>query len=130
MAQYITGRMEILVNGILLLNKAGAKASGIGEAGKPPVRRKAVMADVGIAGYVDEIIPARLECTIVDSEVQKLGDLAAIVGTGTVIFKRPGGNGKAYELINATNLGDIGVTAGEGDTDLVFEGDRWEERNQ
>ena len=39
----ITGRIEVLVNGVPRLNKAGAKASGIGVSGQPAFELKPVM---------------------------------------------------------------------------------------
>lgn len=126
----ITGRVEVWVDGKKMLNKSGARASGIGESGKSPVSRKGVMVDSGIAGYVEEIIPARCEITIVDRDDVSLSDLAAINGSGTVIFKAAGGSGKVYTMKNATCLGDLSLTAGEGDTEVVFEGDYWTEEIQ
>ena len=129
---YVTGRLEIYINQKLMFTKSGAKASGIGRSGSdskgPPVKRKAVMADSGVVGYVEEVIPARCEITLIDTDAQELTILTKINGDGEVIFQRAGDKGKQYTLINATNLGDLGLTGGEGDTDVIFEGHHWEER--
>lgn len=128
---YVTGRIEVYMNGELLFTKTGAKASGIGRSGAdkkgPPTRRKMVMADSGIVGVVEEIIPARCEITLVDTDIKDLQDFMDILENGTILFRRAGNKGKAYKMIEATCLGDIAVTGGEGDTDVVFEGRYWEE---
>ena len=125
MAQ-ITGRVEILVNGDLLLNKSGAKAMGIGISGEQNFELKAVMGDSGIHGYVEEPIAARLEVTITDRDDVKLSDLASILGDGTIIF-RAARAGKVYTMNNATCLRNFEVTGGEGETTIKFEGPYWTE---
>ena len=62
MAGKITGRIEVLLNGELLLNKAGAKASGIGISGQPNFELKRIVGDSGGHGYVEE--PRYLSCFI------------------------------------------------------------------
>ena len=126
MANKITGRVEVLVNGNLLLNKAGAKAVGIGISGQPNFELKAVQGDTGPHGYVEEPVPARCEVTITDRDDISLSDLASVMGNGTVIFRAAGG-GKAYVMEGATCLRNFTVTGGEGETEVVFEGSYWTE---
>ena len=60
----ITGTVEILVNGQLLLNKSGATASGIGLSGEPNFELKEVVGDTGLHGFVEEPVMAGLEVTV------------------------------------------------------------------
>lgn len=122
----VTGRVEVLVNGVVLLNKAGAVASGIGESGKPPVKREPIIGDTGIHGPKETIVPAKLAVTVTDRDDVNLGDFAAIKENGTLVFRAARG-GKVYTLNNATCAGDISVTAGEGETKLEFWGPYWVE---
>ena len=123
----ITGRIEVLVNGQLLLNKAGASAMGIGISGKPLFEKKLVMGDTGPHGYTDEPIAARCEVTVTDRDDIMLTDFASIpVGGATIIFRSAGG-GKEYTMEGATCLGNFTVTGGEGETPMVFEGPFWTE---
>jgi len=123
----ITGRIEVLVNGQLLLNKAGASAMGIGISGKPLFEKKLVMGDTGPHGYTDEPIAARCEVTVTDRDDIMLSDFASIpVGGATIIFRSAGG-GKEYTMEGATCLGNFTVTGGEGETPMVFEGPFWTE---
>lgn len=125
----ITGRIEVLVNGKLLLNKAGAKASGIGISGEPNYDRKVVVGDTGPHGYVETPIMARCEVTVTDRADVSLSDLARIMGDGTVIFRSAGG-GKVYIMEGATCLGNFTITGGEGETPIIFEGPYWAESVQ
>lgn len=127
MAGKITGRVEVLVNGNLLLNKSGAKASGIGVSGQPNFELKVVQGDTGRHGYVEEPIMARCEVTITDRDDISLSDLASVFEDGTVIFRAAGGKGKQYIMEGATCLRNFTVTGGEGETDVVFEGPFWTE---
>jgi len=129
MAGKITGRVEVLVDGKLLLNKAGAKAVGIGISGQPNFELKAVQGDTGPHGYVEEPIPARCEVTITDRDDISLNDLASVMGTGTVIFRAAGG-GKNYTMEGATCLRNFTVTGGEGETEVIFEGPYWTETTE
>ena len=129
MAGKITGRVEILVNGEMLLNKPGAKASGIGVSGEPAVERKEVMGDTGIQGFIEEPIVAMCEVTITDREDMSLDRLARINGDGTVIFRARGG-GKAYVMEGATCKANFDLTAGEGETTVKFVGAYWTEMTQ
>ena len=123
----ITGRIEVLVNGQLLLNKAGASAMGIGISGKPLFEKKLVMGDTGPHGSTDEPIAARCEVTVTDRDDIMLSDFASIpVGGATIIFRSAGG-GKEYTMEGATCLGNFTVTGGEGETPMVFEGPFWTE---
>lgn len=122
----ITGTVEVLVNGQLLLNKAGAVASGIGLSGEPNFELKEVMGDTGLHGFVEEPIMASLEVTVSDRDDIKLSDFAAIRENGTVIF-RSRGKGKAYTMTNATCTRNFSVTAGEGETPLKFLAPAWTE---
>jgi hypothetical protein len=127
MAGVITGRVEVLVNGILLLNKAGAKAEGIGESGKIAVERVPVMGDTGLHGPTETVVPARCIVTISDRNDILLSDLAKIQGDGTVIFRAAGGRGKTYTMQNAYCKGALALTAGEGETEVEFFGEYWTE---
>ena len=120
----ITGRIQILVNGNMLLNKAGAKAMGLGLSGLPNFELKEVMGDGGIHGYTEEPIVARCEVTITDRDDISINDLAAIREDGTVIF-RSADSGKAYTMNNATCTRNLELTGGEGETTLVYVGANW-----
>jgi hypothetical protein len=122
----ITGRIEILVNGNPLLNKAGASASGVGISGQPNFELAAVTGDSGIHGYTENPIMARCEVTITDRDDISLSDLAIINGNGTVIFRAAGG-GKVYTMEGATCLRNFTITGGEGETTVIFEGAYWTE---
>lgn len=120
----ITGRVEILMNGKLLLNKAGAKIGGIGVSGVPPYKRTAVTGDTGIHGYMEENVIPFCEVKLTDRDDVLLSDLASINGDGTIIFRAAGG-GKVYTMENVTCTGDIAVTGGEGEVEIRFEGISW-----
>ena len=122
----ITGRVEILVNGELLLNKAGASVSGLGKSGEPNVKRTEIMGDTGFHGYKEEIVLAKCEVTITDRSDLLLDKLARINGDGTVIFRAVNG-GKAYTMQQATCMGDFSLKAGEGDVTVTFQGPYWTE---
>lgn len=129
MTNRITGRVEVLLNGQLLLNKSGAKIMGIGVNGQMPVRRKAVTGDTGIHGYVEEVVVPACEVKITDRSDVLLSDMARVNGDGTVIFRTAGG-GKVYTMQQATCVNDLSVTAGEGEVDLRFEGPQWIESTE
>jgi len=120
----ITGRVEVLVNGLLLLNKAGASASGLGLSGEPNFELKAVNGDTGLHGFVEEPVNAQLEVTVTDRDDIKLDSFARINGNGTVIFRSAGG-GKSYTMEGATCTRNFGLTAGEGEVKLIFIGAYW-----
>ena len=127
MAQ-ITGRVEVLVNGELLLNKAGAVAEGIGVSGVPNFELEAIVGDTGVHGYAERPIQARCVVTVTDRDDILLSNFAAINGNGTVIFRRAGtGGGKVYTMHNATCLRNMTLTAGDGEVELRFEGPYWVE---
>lgn len=125
----VTGRVEVVVNGIIVLNKSGAVASGIGESGKPAIKREPIIGDTGIHGFKETIEPARISVKITDRDDVKLSDLQKINGDGTVIMRAVGG-GKVYTMANATCAGAFSVTAGEGETTLEFVGPSWVESTQ
>jgi Na+-transporting NADH:ubiquinone oxidoreductase subunit NqrA len=122
----ITGRVEVIVNGTPLLNKEGATAEGIGISGEPNFELEPVGGDTGLHGFKETYVPARLEVTVTDRDDVSLSDLARIKGNGTVIFRAAGG-GKVYTLNGATCMRNFTVTAGEGETTVVFVGPYWTE---
>lgn len=122
----ITGRIEVLLNGVLLLNKAGATAEGIGLSGRPNFELEAVSGDSGVHGYVEKPITAKCNVNVTDRDDISLNDIAAINGDGTVIFRTANG-GKVYTMHNATCLRNFTLTGGEGETALRFEGPMWVE---
>lgn len=126
----VTGRVEILVNGKIMLNKTGATASGIGISGQPCVKREPIVGDTGIHGYKETIEPSKLDVKVTDRDDISLNDLAAIYENGTIIMRAaqwglPGG--KVYTMHNATCEGAITMTTGEGETTVVFYGPFWTE---
>lgn len=125
----ITGRVEVLVNGQMLLNKAGAVAKGIGLSGEPNFSLKEVMGDSGFHGFVEEPILAELEVTVSDRDDISLDALARIRENGTVVFRSAGG-GKVYTMNQATCMRNIQITGGEGETPLVFKGMYWTESTE
>jgi hypothetical protein len=125
----ITGRIEVLVNGTMLLNKAGAVASGLGLSGVPAFERKEVLGDTGLHGVVETPVVAKCEVTITDRDDIKLNSLAVINGNGTVIFRSAGG-GKAYTITGAYCTMNFSLTGGEGETKVVFIGPYWTESTQ
>lgn len=125
----ITGRVEVLVNGELLLNKSGAVASGIGVSGEQSMELKEVMGDSGIHGFVEEPVPAKLEVTVSDRDDISIDQLARIRENGTVIFRSAGG-GKVYTMNNATQTRNISITGGEGEAPLTFIGAYWTETTE
>ena len=127
MAGIITGRVQVLVNGNVMLSKEGAVARGIGQAGQVPVAREAVMGDNGINGFKETPVPAECELTITDRDDISLGDLAAINGDGTLIFKAFTPGGKVYTMHNATCLSNLELTGGDGDVAITFQGPLWVE---
>lgn len=122
----ITGRVEVLVNGAMLLNKAGAVASGIGVSGQPNFELEPIMGDTGIHGYKETPIVAQCEVTVTDRDDINLSEIASIREDGTVIFRSAGG-GKVYIMEGATCTRNFSITAGEGETPLKFVGPCWTE---
>jgi hypothetical protein len=122
----VTGRLEVLINGVPLLNKEGAVASGIGISGEPAMELEAVMYDGGIAGYVEKPVAAKCEVTIIDREDVSLSNLAKVRENGTLIFRAAGG-GKAYVADGATCTRNFSVTGGQGETTVVFTAPYWTE---
>lgn len=126
MANRITGRVDVILNGVPLLNKAGAVASGIGISGEPNFELKAVMGDSGPHGYVETPIQARCEVTISDRSDIDLSTIASVRENGTVVFRSSMG-GKVYTMEGATCLRNFSLTGGEGETKVTFEGPYWVE---
>lgn len=120
----VTGRIIVTVNGVQLLNKAGFQAQGIGESGKPPVKREPIIGDTGVHGDKETIVAARCTGSITDRDDIMLSEFAKIQGNGTVVFKAASG-GKVYTLDGATCAGDLSVTGGEGEVKIEFYGNAW-----
>jgi len=125
----ITGRVEVLVNGELMLNKAGAVAGGVGISGEPNFELKEVVGPTGIHGFVEEPIPATLEVTVTDRDDISLDTLARIRENGTVIFRSANG-GKVYTMNQATCTRNFSITGGEGETPIKFIGPYWVETTE
>jgi len=125
----ITGRIEVVANGKLLLNKSGATASGIGISGVQAFERKPVLGDTGLHGYTEEAVEAMVEVTVTDRDDIRLSDFAEIFENGTIVFRSARG-GKSYTMNNATCYNNIGITGGEGETTLKFGGAFWTEAVQ
>jgi len=123
----ITGRVQVVVNGVTLLNKAGATAEGLGLSGQPNYELKSVSGDSGHHGYVETPVPARCNVTVTDRDDIMINDFAKIYENGTVIFQAAGATGKRYTMNNATCLRNLTLTAGEGEIPLIFEGNYWTE---
>jgi len=122
----ITGRIEVLVNGELLLNKAGATANGVGISGQPGFELEQLVGDTGPHGFIEKPVPATCVVTITERDDISLSDLASIRENGTVIFRAAGG-GKVYTMEGATCLRNFTVTGGEGETEITFVGPFWTE---
>lgn len=125
----ITGRVEVLINGQLLLNKSGAVASGIGISNEPAFELEAITGDTGLHGYTEKPIVAMLEVTVTDRDDVSLSDLAKVRENGTVIFRAAGG-GKSYTMEGATCMRNFTITGGEGETPIKFTGPFWTENVQ
>jgi len=122
----ISGRIEVLVNGDPLLNKAGAVASGIGLSGQPNFELNEVIGDSGIHGFTETPVIAMCEVTVTDRDDISLSDLAAVNGNGTIIFRAAGG-GKVYTMEGATCKRNFSLTGGEGEVPITFVGSYWTE---
>ncbi len=122
----ITGRIEVLVNGNTLLNKAGAEASGIGLSGEPNFELKEVIGDTGLHGFTETPVMASCKVTITDRDDISLDTLARIREDGTVIFRSAGG-GKVYTMNQATCKRNFSLVGGEGETRVEFVGPSWVE---
>lgn len=122
----ITGRVEVLLNGDTLLNKSGAKASGLGLSGEPNFELKEILGDTGLHGFVEEPVVAMCEVTLTDRDDIMLDSIARVRENGTIIFRSAKG-GKVYTMDQATCKRNLSVTAGEGETPVVFIGPYWTE---
>ena len=126
----ITGRIELLINGQLMLTKVGSTTiNGIGLSGEGNFELNEVMVDSGIAGYVENAVPATCEVTLTDRDDISLDTLARIRENGTVIVRAAKG-GKVYTMNNATCMRNMSVTSGEGDTAVMFKGNNWVESTE
>lgn len=122
----ITGRIEVLLNANLLLNKEGAVARGLGLSGEQAFELEPVMGDTGIHGFVEKPIAAECEVTITDRDDISLDTLARVRENGTIIFRAAGG-GKVYTMNDATCMRNFELTGGEGETTVKFIGNFWTE---
>lgn len=122
----ITGRVEVILNGNLLLNKSGATASGLGISGEQAFERTAVLGDTGLHGHTETPVVARCEVTVTDRDDIRLDDFARVLGNGTIVFRAARG-GKVYTMEGATCTNNFTLTAGEGETTIAFEGSYWTE---
>jgi len=123
----ITGRIELTVNGNLMLTKSGSTTiNGLGLSGMPNYELKEVMGDTGIQGFVEDPIPATCEFNITDRDDVKIDTIAAIRENGTIVVSAAGG-GKVYTLSGATCKRNIKLTSGEGETAVTFIGNYWVE---
>jgi len=122
----ITGRIEVLVNGELLLNKAGAVANGVGISGQPNFELEQIVGDTGPHGFIEKPVPATCEVTITDRDDIMLTDLASVFEDGTIIFRSANG-GKVYTMEGATCLRNFSLTGGEGEVPITFVGPFWTE---
>ena len=122
----ITGRVEVLLDGLPLLNKAGAVASGVGISGEPSFELKEILGDTGLHGFTEEPVVAMLEVTLTDRDDIMLDTIAKVRENGTVIF-RSAGKGKVYTMNNATCTRNFSITGGEGETPVKFVAGFWTE---
>lgn len=126
----ITGRVEVLINGQLMLSKTGATViNGVGLSGEGNYELNEVMGDNGISGFVENPMPATCELTLTDRDDISLDTLARIRENGTVIVRAAKG-GKVYTMNNATCKRNMGVTSGEGDVAVTFIGNSWVESTE
>jgi hypothetical protein len=126
----ITGRIELMVNGQLMLTKSGAtNVNGLGLSGMPNYELKEVIGDTGIQGFIEEPIAATCEFTITDRDDINIDTLAQIRENGTVVVRAAGG-GKVYTLNGATCKRNIKLKSGEGETTVTFIGNYWVETTE
>jgi hypothetical protein len=128
----VTGAVEIMIDGVPVLNKAGAVATGIGLSGEPAKEVTPIMGDGGLHGYKEDPIMAGLEVTVTDRGDIMIDDLMRIGLTtdGTILFQKRGGNGKKWTLQNAVAQRNASLTAGEGETSLTYFGEYWIEEKE
>lgn len=125
----ITGRVEVLVQGLPVLNREGATATGIGESSLGgPVERTPIFDPLAgkIVGVTERRVPATCEVTITDRADVSLGLIEGIKGWGTIIFRARDG-GKVYVMNDAWCAGPVTVTAGTGEAVITFIGSKWTE---
>lgn len=124
-----TSRVEVLVNGQLMLTKKGAKANGLGISGQAPFERVAITGENGVHGYTENPTECSVEFTVTDRDDISLDALARINGNGTVIYRAAGG-GKVYTMQNATCVANFSLTSGEGEIPMKFIGPFWTESKE
>lgn len=126
----ITGRINLKINGELMLSKTGATTlNGLGLSGAPSYELAEVMGDQGINGFVENPIVATCEFTITDRDDISLDTLAQIRQNGTIVVEAAGG-GKVYTMNSATCKRNITLTSGEGDVSVTFVGPYWTESTE
>ena len=121
----ITSRVEVYVDGDLMLSKQGPIARGIGTGEQPNVELEPVMGDTGLHGFAENPIMAECEFNVTDREDIMLKDIAAQRDT-TLVYRTAGG-GKVYTMYNATCLRNLELTGGQGETRVRFAGPAWVE---
>ncbi len=122
----ITGRVQVILNGDVLLNKAGASIEGAGLSGMPNFELEPIMGDGGIHGYKETPIFGTCNVTITDRDDVMLDARGQVRESGTVIFQSSV-SGKQYTMDGCTCTRNITVTAGEGETPIKFVGAYWTE---
>lgn len=122
----ITGRVQVILNGDVLLNKAGASIEGAGLSGMPNFELDPIIGDGGIHGYRETPVVGVCNVTITDRDDVMLNSIAEVRENGTLIFQSSG-SGKQYTMDSCTCTRNITVTAGEGETPLKFVGPYWVE---
>ena len=126
----ITGRVDVLINGQLMLSKIGATTiNGVGLSGEGNFELNEVMGDQGINGFVENPVPANCELTLTDRDDISLDTLARIRENGTIVVRAAKG-GKVYTMNNATCKRAMSVTSGEGDVSATFLGNNWVESTE
>lgn len=111
MANQITGRAYVSLNGRRLASKEGAK---LGFGG---IERTGVAGDTGVLGYTEKTVVPYIECTIAHKADTVLKDFQDATDV-SVTFESD--TGKVYVLRNAWNAKPIELDTGE--IALRFEG--------
>ena len=117
MANQVTGRVYIKVDGALLRSKDGAKLMFGG------VEREAVVGNM-VHGYTEKVSAPTVECTISHMGDTSLKSLAALTNS-TLTFETD--TGKSYVVRNAWLNTPPELTGGSGEVSLKFTGISCEE---
>ena len=117
MANQVTGRVYVKVDGQLLRSKDGAKLK-FGN-----IEREAVVGNT-VHGYVEKAVAPSIECTISHMADTSLTALQALADA-TVTFETD--TGKNYILRNAWVSKQLELTGGQGELTLEFMGKTCEE---